>query len=76
MLVIILEGIYMNKFKINDTVEFNEGASFGIVHDVSANGSKYLVADDTDFSWFKEEELVLVKDDTEFQFKSPDLFRM
>ena len=66
----------MNKFKIGDTVEYNEGASFGVVHDVSANGSKYLVDDDTDFSWFKEEELVLVKDDTEFQFKSPDLFRM
>ena len=66
----------MSKFKIGDTVEYNEGASFGVVHDVSANGSKYLVDDDTDFSWFKEEELVLVKDDTEFQFKSPDLFRM
>jgi|TARA_Y100000034_G_scaffold29097_1_gene35062 hypothetical protein len=66
----------MSKFKIGDTVEYNEGASFGVVHDVSANGSKYLVDDDTDFSWFKEEELVLVEDDTEFQFKSPDLFRM
>ena len=50
----------MSKFKIGDTVEFNEGASFGVIHDVSANGSKYLVDDDTDFSWFKEEELVLV----------------
>ena len=50
----------MNKFKIGDTVEYNEGASFGGVQDVSANGSKYLVDDDTDFSWFKEEELVLV----------------
>ena len=66
----------MNKFKINDTVEFNKGASFGIVHEVSASGSRYLVDDDSDFSWFKEEELVLVKDGTEFQFRSPDLFRM
>ena len=67
----------MNKFKIGDTVEYNEGASFGVVQDVSSNGSKYLVDDDTDFSWFKEEELVLVVlDDTEFQFRSPDLFRM
>ena len=67
----------MSKFKIGDTVEYNEGASFGVIHDVSANGSKYLVDDDTDFSWFKEEELVLVVlDDTEFQFKHSDLFRM
>ena len=67
----------MSKFKIGDTVEYNEGASFGVIHDVSANGSKYLVDDDTVFSWFKEEELVLVVlDDTEFQFRSPDLFRM
>ena len=67
----------MNKFKIGDTVEYNEGASFGVVQDVSANGFKYLVDDDTDFSWFKEEELVLVVlDDTEFQFKYSDLFRM
>ena len=60
MLIVILERTYMSKFKIGDTVEYNEGASFGVVHEVSASGSRYLVDDDTDFSWFKEEELALV----------------
>ena len=48
----------MNKFKINDTVQSIYG--FGVVHDISANGSRYLVDDDEGFSWIKEEELELV----------------
>ena len=48
----------MNKFKIDDSVKSIYG--FGVVHDISANGSKYLVDDDEGFSWIKEEELVLV----------------
>ena len=58
MLVIILEGIYMNKFKIDDAI--NSPYGFGIVHEVSADGSKYLVDDDEDFSWVKEEEIKLI----------------
>ena len=68
----------MNKFKIDDSVKSIYG--FGVVHDISANGSRYLVDDDEGFSWIKEEELELVSqhmdDDMEFQFRSPDLFKM
>jgi len=68
----------MNKFKIDDSVKSIYG--FGVVHDISANGSRYLVDDDEGFSWIKEEELELVSqhmdDDMEFQFHSPDLFKM
>ena len=48
----------MNKFKINDTVEHSEG--FGVVHEVSENGLKYLIDNNTDFGWFKENELTFV----------------
>ena len=64
----------MNKFKINDTVEHSEG--FGVVHEVSENGLKYLVDDNTDFGWFQENELTLVDSSIEFQFESPELFNM
>jgi len=64
----------MNKFKINDTVEHSKG--FGVVHEVSENGLKYLIDDDTDFSWFQENELSLVDSSIEFQFESPELFSM
>ena len=64
----------MNKFKINDTVEYSEG--FGVVHEVSENGLKYLIDDDTDFSWFQENELTFVDNSVEFQFESPEHFNM
>ena len=48
----------MNKFKINDSVKSIYG--FGVVHDINANGSRYLVDDDEGFSWIKEEELELI----------------
>ena len=48
----------MNKFKIDDAI--NSPYGFGIVHEVSADGSKYLVDDDEDFSWVKEEEIKLI----------------
>jgi len=56
--IVFLERNNMNKFKIDDSVKSIYG--FGVVHDISANGSKYLVDDDEGFSWIKEEELVLV----------------
>jgi len=64
----------MNKFKINDTVEHSEG--FGVVHEVSENGLKYLVDDNTDFGWFQENELTLVDNSVEFQFENSDHFSM
>ena len=64
----------MNKFKINDTVEHSEG--FGVVHEVSENGLKYLIDDNIDFGWFQENELTLVDSSIEFQFESPELFNM
>ena len=64
----------MNKFKINDTVEHSEG--FGVVHEVSENGLKYLIDDDTDFSWFQENELSLVDSSIEFQFENSEHFSM
>ena len=45
----------MNKFKINDTIKTVYG--FGVVHDVSENGMRYLVDDDTDFGWFSEKDI-------------------
>ena len=53
----LLERNNMNKFKIDDSVKSIYG--FGVVHDISANGSRYLVDDDEGFSWIKEEELEL-----------------
>ena len=48
----------MSKFKIGDAIKSSYG--FGIIHDVSVDGSKYLIDDDTDFSWVKEEEIKLI----------------
>jgi hypothetical protein len=65
----------MNKFKINDTVEHSKG--FGVVHEVSENGLKYLVDDSIyTFNWFQENELTFVDNSIEFQFENSDHFSM
>ncbi len=46
------------KFRINDTVKSIYG--FGVIHDISDNGTKCLIDDDEGFSWVKAEELELV----------------
>jgi len=48
----------MNKFKINDTVKtVFSNYGFGVVHDVSENGMRYLVDDGIDFGWFAEKDI-------------------
>tara|TARA_R110001583_G_scaffold162075_1_gene314242 strand:+ start:270 stop:464 length:195 start_codon:yes stop_codon:yes gene_type:complete len=64
----------MNKFKINDTVEHSEG--FGVVHEVSENGLKYLIDDNINFGWFQENELTFVDNSVEFQFENSEHFSM
>ncbi len=47
----------MNKFKVDDTVKTSLG--YGVVHEVSENGMRYLIDDDTDFGWFAEKDIEL-----------------
>jgi hypothetical protein len=48
----------MNKFKVDDTVKTSLG--YGVVHEVSENGMRYLIDDDTDFGWFAEKDIELI----------------
>ena len=52
------KGNNMNKFKVDDTVKTSLG--YGVVHEVSENGMRYLIDDDTDFGWFAEKDIELI----------------